>query len=374
MLLYRFNLYWDNMMIKYIITLFILTSVLFAEDDYILADEYYKDNLQQQKAFKSFSRLVSTDGKKLAAKQSKPIKIYMVYPGEQISDYWRRSKKSFEYRLKELGIKYELFDYFTKPSVEITKQAKALFKALSDDTDYLIFTLDAKKHFKFVSTVLHRQKPKLILQNITTPLKAFKNKQPFLYDGFDHATGSELLADEFINQVGKKGKFAVLYGPKGYVSYMRGDKFISYITNKTDLKMVESYYTDFNKEKAKLATLDLIKNHKDIDFIYACSTDIAIGAIEALEEKKLIGKIKVNGWGGGSAELDLIQNNKMDFTVMRMNDDNGVAMAEAMKLDLENKQNQIPLIYSGDFKLIKRGVSDHKLNTLKKQAFRYSNL
>ena len=358
----------------FLLTLLCIPYILIANNQYILADEYYIENKTQKLFFDKFSKIVSQGGNKIELNQQKPVKIYMIYPGNQVSDYWRRSKSSFEARLNEIGIKYELVDYFTKPGIEINEQAKALFEALHKDIDYLIFTLDAKKHLKFVNTILTRGKPKLILQNITTPLKSLSTNQPFLYDGFDHSIGAKIIAKEYVNKVGKNGKYAVLYGPTGYVSYMRGDIFIKEIEKISNLKLVDSYYTDFNKEKAKLATLDLLKNHKNLKFIYACSTDIALGAIEALESKGLLGKIKVNGWGGGSSELKSIQEGKMDFTVMRMNDDNGVAMAEAISLDLRDRTKEVPLIYSGDFELVKKGISLEKLNHMKKKAFRYSGI
>ena len=357
---------------KIFLILLCMSYILVADSQYILVDEYYSQNKEQKQFFKQFSNQVSKVGNKIEFNQKQPIKIYMIYPGKQVSDYWRRSKSSFEARLKEIGVDYQLTDYFTKPGIEISEQAKALFKALNNDIDYLVFTLDAKKHLNFVNTILNRGKPKLILQNITTPLKSLETNQPFLYDGFDHSIGAKIIAKEYIKDVGTKGDYAVLYGPEGYVSYMRGDTFIQYIENNSDLKLVDSYYTNFNKEKSRLATLDLLENHKNLKFIYACSTDIALGAIEALEEKNLLGKIKVNGWGGGSTELQSIQDGKMDFTVMRMNDDNGVAMAEAISLDLQERGNEVPLIYSGDFELIKKGVSVEKLQKMKEKAFRYS--
>lgn len=359
---------------KILLIILCIPYILLSDSQYILVNEYYNEKESQQIFFKKFSEIVSGDGEKIDIKQEKPIKIYMIYPGNQVSDYWRRSKSSFEARLKEIGVKYELVDYFTKPGIEISEQAKALYEALRNDIDYLVFTLDAKKHLKFVNTILNKGTPKLILQNITTPLKSLQANQPFLYDGFDHSTGAKLIADEYIKQIGTKGNYAVLYGSSGYVSYMRGDMFIKEIEKNSNLKLVDSYYTDFNKVKAKAATLDLLKNYKNLKFIYACSTDIALGAIEALEAKNLLGKIKVNGWGGGSNELKAIQENKMDFTVMRMNDDNGVAMAEAISLDLQNKANEVPLIYSGDFELVKKGISAEKLNKMKQKAFRYSGI
>lgn len=358
-------------MFKLFLALFLILSSLFGSNKYILVEEYLKSK-QNRSTFDNFITTIKNSSVPIFKEQSKPIKIYMIYPGEQISDYWRRSKVSFEARLKELNIKYELVDYFTKPTVQLGAQAQALFDALQDDTDYLVFTLDANKHYKFISVILNKNKPKLILQNITTPLKSFNSKQPLLYDGFDHVLGSKILANHYMKTEKKGAKYAVMYGPVGYVSSMRGDQFIKYISSNSDFKLLDSYYTDFNKDKAKLATIDLVENHKDIDFIYACSTDIALGVIEGLKITNKLGQIRVNGWGGGSSEIESLLKKELDFTVMRMNDDNGVAMAEAIKYDLEGKTSKIPLIFSGEFNLIKQDTAIDELNKLEKRAFRYS--
>ncbi len=298
---------------------------------------------------------------KAISKQNQKIKIVMVYPGNQISDYWRKSKISFEKRMNELNINYELIDFFTKPAVQINKQSKHLLKALKENADYLIFTLDTKKHTKFIERIIAKNRTKLILQNITTPLKKWGEKQPFLYVGFDHFVGSKYLADYYISKTKGEGNYAVLYGSRGYVSLMRGKEIVRYISSKSNLKLIHEYYTDFNKEKAKKATEDLLEINKDIKFIYACSTDIALGVIEVLKQRNLLGKIEVNGWGGGNSELEAIEKGELDITVMRMNDDNGVAMAEAIKLDLENKSSLVPTIYSGDFAVLKKGIDKKEL-------------
>lgn len=358
-------------MIKIVLGFLIGTALSFA-NEFILVDDYYNNNAKEKKKFMSFSEVVRQNASSFTINQKAPVKIVMVYPGEQVSDYWRRSKDSFEKRLQELGIKYELIDHFTKPSVEVRKQAKQILKAVKNKADYLVFTLDVRSHSKFIERVVSLGKPKIILQNITTPKKSWGEKQPFMYVGFDHVIGSEILAKEYVKEVGTEGNYAVLYGTKGYVSSMRGDSFINYMNKYTNLNMVASYYTDFNKAKAKRATLDLLSRTQDLKFIYACSTDVGLGVIDALKEKGLLGKIKVNGWGGGSSELAAIVKKEMDLTVMRNNDDNGVAMAEAIKLDLQTQSDMVPLIYSGDFNLIKMGISQKALDAYKKSAFRYS--
>jgi len=357
--------------IKVLLFLCLSFTLSNAHEKYWLVDEYLNLNPEQKQTSSDFIKQVSVDAVKLSVIQKKKVKIVMVYPGNQISDYWRRSKVSFEKRLKELNISYELKDYFSKPGIEIKNQAKQLLNAIKNDTDFLIFTLDASKHSQFIERILSRQKPKLILQNITTPVKRWGKRQPFLYVGFDHVIGSTHLANYYIKQA-KEGKYAVLYGTRGYVSYMRGTEFINYVSSNSDLKLVDSYYTDFNKEKAIKATSQILDNHKDIKFIYSGSTDIALGVIEVLKKRNLMGKIATNGWGGGSSELKAIEKNLLDITVMRINDDNGVAMAEAVKLDLENKTDKVPTIYSGDFAIVKKGISQKQLQELKDKAFRYS--
>jgi autoinducer 2-binding protein LuxP len=119
----------------------------------------------------------------------------------------------------------------------------------------------------------------------------------------------------------------------------------------SDLKVIHEYYTDFNKEKAIKATLDLLKRGSNIKFIYACSTDIALGVIEVLKEKNLLGKIKVNGWGGGNSELSAIEKGLLDITGLK---------------------KQVPTIYSGEFKIVKKGIRKEELEEYKKRAFRYT--
>ncbi|MGM0520446.1 MAG: substrate-binding domain-containing protein, partial [Campylobacterota bacterium] len=259
------------------------------------------------------------------------------------------------------------------PVVQVNKQAKQLLNAIEDDTDYLIFTLDVNKHTSFIDRIISQGKPKLILQNITTPLRRWKNNQPFLYVGFDHFIGSKLIANELIAQTNGSGKYAVIHGAPGYVSYMRGTKFIDYISKNSNLQLAHEYFTKVIKENAKKATVDLLKIDDDIEFIYACRTNVAFGVVEALEQEGYLGKIKVNGWGGGANEIELMRDNKIDLTVMRMNDENAIAMAEAIKLDLENKTDKVPTIYSGSFELITNKSDEKRIEEFKKRAFRYSD-
>lgn len=343
--------------------------------DYFTLDEYYQLHPEQVEKTSKFKSIVQQQGKAIkAGVQSKPVTIAFVYPGKQASDYWRRSITSFTSRMDEINVNYEIYEYFSEPNVKWRVEEQQVLAALEKDPDYLVYTLNIFKHRRLIERILIQGRPKLILQNITTPVKDWEGIQPFLYVGFDHAVGTKtFLAEKLLQLTGGTGDYAMLYFTEGYVSLMRGDTLIQYLAGNSQHKLVSSFYTDGKREKAKLATREIVYKH-DVKFIFACSTDIALGALDALRELGKLDEVIVNGWGGGSGELAAIKKGELDLTVMRINDDNGVAMAEAIRLDIEQKGDDVPVVFSGDFAVVTKETKDNELNELRQRAFRYSGM
>lgn len=333
-------------------------------------EEYLEQHPEQSALTAKLVNSVNAKPVKIAQVQSKPIKISVIYPGQQVSDYWRRNIKAFEMRLDKLGIQYQLNQVFTRPTLDLRQQSLSLMEAMQNKPDYLVFTLDTTRHQKFIEHVLTSLDTKLILQNITTPVRAWDDRQPFMYIGFDHALGSLMLAEEYKRRIKKSSDYSVLYRSPGYVSDARGDTFIEHMSYKDEYKLASSYYTQANKTSAYEAAANLLDRNSDIEFIYACSTDVALGASDALQDLKRH-DILINGWGGGSAELKALQEKKLDFTVMRMNDDTAIAMADAIKWDIEGKA--VPTLYSGEFVLVTSDDALERIEKLKAKAFRYSD-
>ncbi len=339
--------------------------------DYWTVEEYLEQFPSQQIISRRFIDRVRQEAITDEAIR-KPIRIGIIYPGLQVSDYWRRSVTSLEARLQEIAPNYELVSHFTKPDTAISEQAQNLGRFLKQKVDYVVFTLNAARHTELIRKVIGQEGVKLILQNITTPLKTFQDQQPFQYVGFDHVTGTEILAREYIRRTGGEGTYAILYGPRGYVNDMRGGTFLKEMEKHPGMTLKASYYVGFNQQKSYIATKDLLRSQPDLDFIFSSSTDIAFGAIKALKEAGKLGKVMTNGWGGGGSELASIERGELDFTVMRMNDDNGVAMAEAIYLDQIGKSDEVPIVFSGDIRLVDQSMDKAQIGELKNRAFRYS--
>ncbi|WP_417832452.1 substrate-binding domain-containing protein [Terasakiella sp.] len=334
--------------------------------------EYMSLHPEQRQKAATFSAMVRADAVPEQGLK-KTVKVAVVYPGKQVSDYWWRSVSSLEARLREHNLPYEIYPNFTEPGVDLRLQEKQIAQALETDPDYLIFTLDAFRHRSIIERIMARGRPKLILQNITTPVRAWGDQQPFLYVGFDHALGSSLLSAKFVKIFPPKTQYAMFYGTQGYVSAMRGGTFQMESEMYGQAQVVDSFYLGFNREKSKQAALKTLQKHKKLPYIFACSTDIALGIIDAAKELGRLDDLVVNGWGGGEAELQAILKGELEFTVMRMNDDNGVAMADAISLDQNGKSALVPTIYSGDMILIEKGMEAHYLQELRNRAFRYSD-
>ncbi len=329
--------------------------------------EFLTAHPEQLVLTEQLAQLVQAPPQPLLTQQTRPVTISVIYPGQQLSDYWVRNIKAFEGRLDELGIQYQLNQVFTRPGLDARQQSLSLMEAIDQHTDYLIFTLDTMRHRKFIEHVLHASNSKVILQNITTPVRDWQERQPLMYVGFDHEIGTQYLAEYFKSKISATTDYAVLYFSEGYISEARGDSFIDQVKNRFNL--VSSYYTLATKESGYQITQDIVHNNPQIGFIYACSTDVALGAAEALKALNRT-DIYLNGWGGGSAELTAIQKGQLQATIMRMNDDTGVAMAEAIKLDLVG--SDVPLVYSGEFRLVTQETPADELDAWQSHAFRYS--
>jgi autoinducer 2-binding protein LuxP len=349
----------------------VLTPLAMATQfDFWTLGEYLNHHPDQLEITEQFQARVFGNATPLKIQQERPLKIHMIYPSRQISDYWRRSTTAFQVRLDELGIAYTLKIHDITPETQASQLLKLLNRAIAAKPDFLILTVDSLENTELIAEVIRRQKTRVIIQNVTTPIKPLGAYQPFLYVGFDHILGSQMIGDYFIEKTKGKGKYAVYYYGDGYVSHARGHSFIDYVSHLSHLELISDDFTGITQGDAYHATIELLNEHPDIDFIYTCATDLSLGSGKAVSRLGKSSDLAISGWGGGSQELEAIHSGQLDVTVMRMNDDNGVAMAEAIKLVLEGQPESVPTVYSGTFKLV---TATTQTEALERRAFRYSS-
>ncbi|MBK1690887.1 substrate-binding domain-containing protein [Ectothiorhodospira mobilis] len=338
--------------------------------------DYLERHPEQAALTEAFTRRVRGPARPLAERgdgSRQRVQVAVIYPGLQSSGYWRRNLLAFRERARELGLDLDLQVFFTGPdSGDVQLQADQLREVLGQDPDYLVYTLDTDLHRELIDRILARgDGPGLILQNITTPVRAWDGRQPLLYVGFDHVQGSRILAAH-LRDVLPGGDLVILYGTDGYVSRARGGAFIKALEG-SGLRIREGYVTDFLAPVVRRATRDALARYPELKAVIACATDMALVAAGWVEEAvPPQRRVLVTGWGGGSEELAALEAGRLAATVMRMNDDAGVAMAEAIALDVAGKGGQVPTVYAGDMVLVTRQTPAQVLRGLEARAFRYS--
>lgn len=352
--------------------LLLSTTVTAKNVEFWSLQDYLELYPEQLPLSRDFAELVRQPAQALTKPSADTKHIVMLTPDQQVSDYWSRNQLSLRERLLELGIPFTFQSYPSLPATAAREQEQQLVDALASDPDYLIMTLNSERQAVLLDKLMTRDRPKIILMNITTPLKHLKNQQPFFYVGFDHRIGTELLSNRLKELTNHQANYLMLYGTRGYISQARGDEFIQLNKNENKINLAQAFYTDVSQEQAMTAVLKILTDTPSINLIYACTTDISLGAAQALKKLNKKNKIILNGWGGGSAELEAIARGDLDVTVMRMNDDNGVAIAEAIQLDQTGKGHLVPQVYSGEFVIVDQQTSTAELERLKDVAFRYS--
>lgn len=304
---------------------------------------------------------------------SEEVRIAVVYPELQQSLYWTRNVVALTARLSERGVPHRILRYASTPQ-DVELQLRQLREALAEDPDYLLFHLDSPRHQHAVDWLLGRSRPVVLLQNVTSmPAKWRTAPSPLLCAGFDHHVGTAMLAAYFGKHFGRSGKkYAMITTQPGYLTEVRGDYFIRSALDNGLNAPVDRFYVPISHDQGYAAGLELVHRHHDLAFIYAAATDLALGAAQAVHDQGMGGSVMVNGWGGGDDELRAVHDGRLGVTVMRMNDDAGVAQADAIWLHRTGRENLVPKLWSGQFELIEQGMNASMIDAFRRKAFRYS--
>jgi simple sugar transport system substrate-binding protein len=145
----------------------------------------------------------------------------------------------------------------------------------------------------------------------------------------DESLYTTLIASDFIDE-GKqaaewlakktngKAKIVELLGTPGAAPAIDRKKgFEQSIAAHPDMKIIKSQTGDFNRAKGKEVMEAFLKSEKDIDAVYAHNDDMALGAIQAIEEagKKPGKDILVVSIDGMKAAIEAVADGKSNCTV-----------------------------------------------------------
>ncbi|MEN6623562.1 MAG: substrate-binding domain-containing protein [Smithella sp.] len=136
-------------------------------------------------------------------------------------------------------------------------------------------------------------------------------------------------ADYIAEKLGGKGKVAILEGVSGtFTSIQRVAGFNERIAEYPEIEVVASQTADYEVEKGMNVAANILTQNPDLNAIYCCNDNMALGAVEALRGANLLGHVVVVGVDGTGDAYKSIAAGELNATVDQFPETNGYAAVE----------------------------------------------
>lgn len=214
-----------------------------------------------------------------ASAANKSLKVGFAQTGAESA--WRTANSdSMKNEAKARGIDLKFSDAQSKQE----NQIRAIRSFISQKVDVIVVAPIVETGWDPVLREAKRAKIPVILTDRT-----IQTSDESLYDcfiGSDFAEEGRMAADWLAKKVSGKGKIVELQGTPGSApANERRKAFAEAISKYPDLKIIDSQSGDFRRSGGKEVMEAFIKKHgAAIEVVYAHNDDMALGAIQALEE------------------------------------------------------------------------------------------
>ncbi|AOF53261.1 sugar ABC transporter substrate-binding protein [Rodentibacter caecimuris] len=185
---------------------------------------------------------------------------------------------------------------------------------------------------------------------------AKKANLKFNYVGVDNFLGGYLAAKNLVQAIGGKGKIAMLEGIPGVDNgEQRKAGALKAFKESPEIEIVASQSANWETEQALNVTSNILTARPDINGIFAANDNMAIGAVTAVENAGLVGKVLVTGYDGIPLAIEYVKQGKMQNTIDQL-PKKQVAVAIESALKQLNKQD-IPEVYYVDPVVVDKEIS-----------------
>ena len=156
----------------------------------------------------------------------------------------------------------------------------------------------------------------------------------------DNYKGGVIAARRMGKILNGKGKIVVVkYAPGSASTMKRENGFIDTIKKEfPEIEIVDSKYGMDTVETALQAAEDLLTKNAEIDGLFACNESTSVGALRALQSRKLAGKMKMVGFDAGGLLLKGVKTGEVDSLVVQNPYKMGYEGVQALIATLDGKE------------------------------------
>ncbi len=330
---------------------------------------YYQ--VQTPEVLENMQAIVGKAATPMASPPADPVKIAVVYPSQDVSDFWLRSYLAMEARFNEMGMPFEAVQFASNMG-DFVLQSTYAEQVAREDYDYVIFgPSELQAQQDDIKKIMDSGK-KVIVLNYDTPIQEWGDDQPMMYTTFSHLFGALNICNWVVENLGTEGTYAMIRGIPGGIDDQRSGGFRDCLAEKSNWQLAYEHYGEFQREGGFNGAQLITSAYPEVMLIHNANTAMAMGAISAVQAAGLGDKVGVTAWGGTGDEIDALKNGELIATPMRMSDDVGVAMAEAIRMNVEGRQSEIPLVFLGRIDIVSGRSTPEDVEAKANEAFRYT--
>jgi ribose transport system substrate-binding protein len=188
------------------------------------------------------------------------------------------------------------------------------------------------------------------------------------YVATDNRQGGVVAAERLAEKLGGKGKVAILGVKAGSVSTdEREQGFQETIKQKyPGISIVAFQYGDADRAKSLDRATDILTAHGDLNGMFASNESSTVGAVQAIKQKGLVGKVVLGGFDSSPNLIDDLKAGAIDSLVLQ----NPFKMGyEGVKAMVEKLNGQTPQRHldTGVKLLVKENLDTPEMQELIKQ-------
>jgi len=356
---------------------FLLTSLIFSTSvsaNQASPNEVKKTQVEQEK-LKAFQLTVNAKAAPIDVKLTDPVRIAIIYPSADISDFWVRNYTAMTKRLMELELPF-VIDQYSSRQIEHALQTQHTRSVLSnkESYDFVIFgPSELELQSNNIQKLAESDKFKTFIWAFHTPNPHWEY-QPDAWFDFSSAMGAEVLCHYVVERLGNDVEFAANRGIPGITDTQRSQGFIDCVEEKADWVNNYEHFGQYQKLGGSDGVKLFLENFPEVEMIHNANTAMTMGAVDTLGDANKLDDMFVTGWGGTAKEIEKIKLGELSATPMRMSDDLGVATAESIKLYIQKRELDLPELYLGRILVVHDEMTHSELDAYTKEAFRYSGI
>ncbi|MEM6849210.1 MAG: substrate-binding domain-containing protein [Pseudomonadota bacterium] len=338
-------------------------------------DHWLPEQVNADGKLEAMQAVVGAEAVPYSGNQDGPVRIALIYPSADVSDFWARNYLALTKRLEELGIEYDTTEFASR-QIEHSLQSTYANQVAQDADlyDFVIFgPSELATQADNISKLAGTDGINTFVWAFHTVLKDLEN-QPDAWFDFSSAAGALTMCDYMLGRLGNDVTYALNRGIPGITDNQRSGDFMECVAEKGNWDPVYEHYGEYQREGGFEGTQLILQAYPEATVIHNANTAMAMGSVEAQIAAGKEKDVFSTGWGGTGLELDAIRRGELDATPMRMGDDVGAATAEAIKAYMEGRQDELPLVFLGRITVAHDQMSAEEIDALEQEAFRFSGV